>query len=284
MHGDRRGRNAHKAKRSGGPQGLDVDRPVLVGVGGVQNKVLRPGHFLQRLGFAVVDKVVRAQRASLFFLGGRGGKGRYLRAEDARKLDGHVSQSADAHNAHTRRGVDAMGAQRVINRDAAAQQRRGVFALQGIGDRYHEADIGADAVRVAAVAVNAGPFCGGTEVFHAPRTPLALATGVRLPAQTNPLTNLERRPRLRADCHNRAHNLMAGNEWILADAPVVRDQVKIAVADAAVGNGDLYLLRVEPARLIVKGQQFSASRMYCKSLNLSHNESGILAGGGKEAG
>ena len=54
-----------------------------------------------------------------------------------------------------------MGAQRVIDRDAAAQQRRGVFAVQGLGNRNHEAGIGAHAVRVAAVAVNAGPFRRG---------------------------------------------------------------------------------------------------------------------------
>jgi len=95
------------------PEGLDENSPVLVGVGGGQNKVLSSGHLLQRLGFAAVDEVVRAQRASLFFLGGRGGEGRYLGAEGTRKLDGDVSQAADAHDAYPRGGVDAIGAQRL---------------------------------------------------------------------------------------------------------------------------------------------------------------------------
>ena len=51
-------------------------------------------------------------------------------------------------------------------------------------------------------------------------------------------------PAAEATCvhRNGAHNLMARYERILADTPVVRNQVKIAVADAAVGNGDLHLL------------------------------------------
>ena len=151
-----------------------------------------PGHFLHGLGFAAVDEVVRAQCARLFFLVSRGGKGRYLRAEGPRKLDGQVSQSADAHDAHPRRRVDAMGAQRVIDRDAAAQQRRGVFTVQGLGNGNHKARIGAHAVRVAAVAVHAGPLGQGTKVLHATGAPLAHAAGVRLPAQAHALAHLER--------------------------------------------------------------------------------------------
>jgi hypothetical protein len=63
---------------------------------------------------------------------------------------------------------------------------------------------------------------------------------------------------------------MAGNERILADAPVVGDQVKVAVADAAVGDGDLHLLRTQLAGVVAIGQQFRSRRVYCKSLNLGH--------------
>jgi hypothetical protein len=43
---------------------------------------------------------------------------------------------------------------------------------------------------------------------------------------------------------------MAGNERILADAPVVGDEMKIAVADAAVSDGDFYFLRTQLSRFI----------------------------------
>jgi hypothetical protein len=61
-----------------------------------------------------------------------------------------------------------MGAQRVVDRDAAAEQRRGVFAFQRFGNGNHKAGIGADAVGIAAVAVHAGAFRGGQR-FSMPR-------------------------------------------------------------------------------------------------------------------
>jgi hypothetical protein len=66
-----------------------------------------------------------------------------------------------------------------------------------------------------------------------------------------------------------ADNLMAWNERILADAPVVRDEVKIAVADAAVGDGDLNFMRTQLARVVVIRQQFRSRCVRCKSLNLA---------------
>ena len=226
--------------------------------------------------------MVRAQRARLFFLGGGGGKGRHLGAEDPRELDGHVAQAADAHNAYPRRGVDAMGAQRIVDRDAAAKQRRGVLAGEGLGDRNHEAGIGADAIRIAAMPMHAGAFRRGAKVFHAAGAPLALAAGVRLPAQSHALAHRERSNPV-AHSRHRADNLMAGNERILADAPVVRDQVNIAMADAAVGDGNLNLLRAQLPWVIAKRQQFCSRRVCCKSLNLSHGRSDFLTRGGKEA-
>ena len=158
------------------------------------------------------------------------------------ELNGDVSQAADAYDADPRRGVDAVGAQGVIDRDAAAQQRRGVFAIESFGNGYHKARIGPDRVRVAAMAMDAGALRIRAKILHAAHAPLADAAGVGLPAQAHALANLER-SHLRADSCNRADNLVAGNERILADAPVVRDEVKIAVADAAVSNGDLNLMQ-----------------------------------------
>ena len=140
---------------------------------------------------------MRAQRAGLFFLGRRGGKSGDLRAKDPSKLDGQVTQTADAHNAYARRRVDAMGAQRVINGNATAEQRSRLFALQRIGNGNDEAGIGAHAVSIAAVAMNAGSLSGGAEILHAACAPLADAAGVRLPAQTHALAHVSDRPRRR---------------------------------------------------------------------------------------
>ena len=83
-----------------------------------------------------------------------------------------------------------------------------------------------------------------------------------------------------SECTSAAHgcdvadDLVAGNERILADAPVVGDQVKIAVADAAVGDCDLDFLRAQVARVILEWQKLGSRRVSCKSLNLGHGRSG----------
>ena len=231
---------------------------------------MRAGHFAHGLGFAAVDKVMRAQRAGLFFLGGGGGEGGDLRAEDAGELDGQMAQAADAHDAHARGGIDAMGAQRVIDGDAAAEQRSRLLALQRVGNGNDKAGVGAHAVGIAAVAVNAGSLGGRAEILHAAGTPLADAAGVRLPAQADALADFEQLD-LRADGRHLADDLVAGNEGILADAPVIGDEMKVAVADAAVGDGDLDLLRSQLAGVILERQQLCSRRMHCKSLNLAHD-------------
>ncbi len=96
-----------------------------------------------------------------------------------------------------------------------------------------------------------------------------------MPAKAHPLAHVQR-SHLRPCFRNRADNLMAGYEWILADAPVVRNQVNIAVADAAVGHGYLHLLRAQLAWVVVIGQKFCASRVRCKSLNLTHDRFAFL--------
>ena len=90
-----------------------------------------------------------------------------------------------------------------------------------------------------------------------------------MPAEADALADLER---LDLGAHGRdlADDLVAGDEGILADAPIVGDQVQIAVADAAVGDGDFDFVRAELAWVVAEGQKFRSRRMGCKSLNLSH--------------
>ena len=139
-----------------------------------------------------------AESAGFFFFAGGGGEGGDLCAEDARELDGHVAEAADADDADARRGIDAVSAHGIVDGDAAAEQRRGLFAGQGVGNGNDKAGVGADAVGVAAVAMNAGAFSVGAEIFQAAHAPLALAAGVGLPAEADALADLER-----ADLANR---------------------------------------------------------------------------------
>ena len=117
-----------------------------------------------------------------------------------------------------------MRLQGTVNGDAAAEERRGLLALEGFGDGNDEAGVRPDAVRIAAVAMNTGAFRQGTEIFHALHAPLALAAGVGLPAETDTLADFVG-AHFAADRGDSADHLVAGNKGILADAPVIGDEM-----------------------------------------------------------
>src|ERR1035438_851982 len=253
MHAHRRWGHTDEAQRPCRPQRLQIYSPVLVSVRGVQNKIHGPGDFLHGLGFAAIDEVVRAECASFLFFAARSGEGRDFRAEYASKLDGNVSQSADSNNADPRRRVDAMDAKRIVDRDAAAEQWRRLFAVKAVGNGNYEACNGTNAFGVTAVAMNTCSFGIGAKVLQAPHAPFALTAGIRLPPKTDSLAYLERSC-LTAHGSNSPDNLVARNERKMADAPIVGDKVKIAVADATVRNGDITRLRPQLSWIIVEGQ------------------------------
>ena len=105
-----------------------------------------------------------------------------------------------------------------------------------------------------------------------------------MPAEAHALANLMRLD-FGADRRDRANDLMSGNKRELADAPVIGDEVNIAMANAAVGNSNLHFLRAQLTRVIAIWEQFCSSRVRCKSLNLGHSRSEFLVGvGGRPAG
>ena len=130
--------------------------------------------------------------------------------------------------------------------------------------------VGADAVSVAAVAMDACAFQGWAKVLHAARAPLADAAGVGLPAEANTLADGELLD-VSADSGDLADHLVTRDEGVQADAPVVGDEMEIAVADATVRNGDVHILRADLAWVVLEGEQFCSRCMGCKSLNLSHS-------------
>ena len=107
-----------------------------------------------------------------------------------------------------------------VDRDTAAEQGRGLFAGKGIGNAHDEAGVGANAVGVSAVAMNAGGLHRGAQILKAAAAPFALAAGVRLPAKADALAHLER-AHLRPDGGDDADDFVSRDERILADSPVV---------------------------------------------------------------
>jgi len=56
---------------------------------------------------------------------------------------------------------------------------------------------------------------------------------------------------------------MPGDEGVLADAPVIRNQMKIAMTNAAMGDADLNFLHGQLSRVIAKSQEFGARCVSC---------------------
>src|SRR5580698_573283 len=151
-----------------------------------------------------------------------------------------------------------------------------MFARKGLGNGNREACIGAHPLCVAAVAVHACRFLCGAQVLHPLHAPLALSAGVRLPSKPYAVAYLVQIHVAAHGC-DRTHHLVARDERIMADAPVIGDQMEIAMADAAMGNGNLNLLRSQLAGVVVIGQKFCSCCMSCKAVDLRHVSESSLA-------
>jgi hypothetical protein len=68
---------------------------------------------------------------------------------------------------------------------------------------------------------------------------------------------------LGTDSSDGPDDFVPGDEGILADAPVIGNQMEIAMADAAVGNADFDFLQAQVARVIAKRQKLGARRVSC---------------------
>jgi hypothetical protein len=62
------------------------------------------------------------------------------------------------------------------------------------------------------------------------------------------------RPHLGAHGGYRAYNLVAGNERILADSPVIGNQMEVAMTDSAMGNRDFHFVQTQLAGVVLEGQ------------------------------
>jgi hypothetical protein len=152
-----------------------------------------------------------------------------------------VAEAADADDSDTRGGAGAVVAEWSVDGDAGAEEWGGGDGVERVGDGYGEAAVDADGGGKASVAADAGGLGFGTEVFVAGTAPLSDAAGVCLPADADTLADCGPVD-VGADGGDGADDLVAGNEWIAADAPVVVDEMYVRVADAAVSDTDLHVV------------------------------------------
>ena len=112
------------------------------------------------------------------------------------------------------------------------------------------------------MAMDAGGFLIGAQIFEAAAAPLALAAGVGLPAESDALSYLERAD-LGTDGADGADDFVPGDERVLADAPVVGNEMKIAMTNTAVGDADFDFLRAQFTWVVSKRQKLGACCVSC---------------------
>src|ERR1700749_1314038 len=96
-----------------------------------------------------------------------------------------------------------------------------------------------------------------------------MAAGISLPAHTYPVACQQPQHSASSGDHF-AHNLMAGDERIVADAPVVVDHVDVTAADAAVRNSNFHFVRLDVPGIVLIGQEFGAGGMCGETLKERH--------------
>src|SRR5450631_3723566 len=131
------------------------------------------------------------------------------------------------------------------------QRSGGHGAVHRLGQRKHEPTVEADPVGDAAVMPHAGRLLLSTEVLFAAEAEIALEAGAPLPADADALADGEVTDR-RACRGDGPGDLVARHLRILAAPPAVVDQVDVAVAEAAVRDFDLDIVRPQLLRLVFK--------------------------------
>src|SRR6185437_11578224 len=263
-----RGRaGAEDDERALGAEGVDEVVELLVAGDGGEDEVEGAGELFDGGGFAGVDERVCAEREGFGFLVLGGGEGDDLGAEGARELDGEMAEAADADDADARGGAGAVVAERSVDGDAGAEKWGGGDAVESVRDRDDEAAVNADGRGETTVAADAGGLRLGAEMLLAGAAPFADAAGVCLPADADPLA-YRGAVDVGADGGDGANDLVAGDERVAADAPVVVDEVDVGVADTAVLDADLDVVRPELAGRVAEGKELRSGGVGRESLDI----------------
>src|SRR5579872_7062674 len=182
-----------------------------------------------------------------------------MRAEGVCQLQAHVSQAAEAHDAHFLAFADLPMAQRRKRSDASAEQGRDPRGIEIFGDGQNKILIDDDEVGVAAKGGAAGnlifaivgscesggPIAKLLEAFFAVG---ALAAGIYNASHSGKIANLEA-PHLAANFRHAPHNFVARYYRINGILPFIADGMQIGVADSAKKNFDLNIARPNFAAL-----------------------------------
>ena len=211
--------------------------------GAVARTTLAPPSLLQSLrgiSGAGVDVFVRAEFLGQRLLVAAAADGDGAKAHLAGVLNSQMSEAADSLHGYQVAGARAGIAQRVIDGDAGAQQRRGFVGGEIVGherDRFGGDD---DVLGVTSVEVKGGNFLELAVDEVAAAAGVAGEAVAAVPAHADALAGLPL-SYVGADGVDASGNLVAGDARILKARPAAFLHDRVAVADAAGFDFDAHL-------------------------------------------
>src|SRR5262249_10470616 len=158
-----------------------------------------------------------------------------VNAPMARDLDRDVRRRAEAVNAQPftgRRAGDARQPQRAEADDARAEQRRGLFVVEGFRDRVDEISRGDGVLCVTAVDQPSGERGVLAKVLFAFTAVFPPAASLMQPRDTDAVADLESR-HARPDLLDAPDDLMAWNNGQNLSRQFTFDHMQVGAADAA---------------------------------------------------
>ncbi|MNZ88335.1 hypothetical protein D3C78_1072240 [compost metagenome] len=168
-----------------------------------------------------------------------------------------MTETANTHHADPVSGLDAEFQQRVEHGRTSAEQRPGHCRIESGRDRQGPGPVRTNAVGKAAVAADDGRLHGATQVMRAFDARRAMHATALVPTDAHPLPHFQT-ANLVAQAHDTADHLVARDERVVADAPIVVDQRLVGVADAAVFHGDFYLIVAQRTGVVAVAFQWRA--------------------------
>ena len=248
---------ADEAERAVALQQLQIAVDVVIGRDAVEDEMELADPGLHRLGITGHHHLMGAEPLGVGALALRGGEEDDMGAEGPGELDAHMAEAAEADDADGLAGADLPMAQRRIGRDAGAEQRRRGGQIEIGRHLEREVLVDDDGLGIAAIGHLAGELVGAVIgarrpgdaiLLQALDAVLARAAGVDEAADAGEIAFLELRD-LATDAADAADDLMSGNVRIDGVVPFVAGGMQVGMADAAIEDLDLDILRARIAAL-----------------------------------
>ena len=229
----------------------------------VENEMKTFEMLVHLFGIIGIDDLIRAQPEGILDFVRRVGEDHDMRTHCLGEFHAHVSKSAESHDADFLALDDLVVSQRGISGDAGAEERGGGGEIQILRDVQHKGFIHDHAPGVSTVSHAAAVFIRAVEgkdralvaeLFEIFLAAFTDAAGIHQTTDAGDVAFLELLD-VRAGFRDASDDFMARHAGISGALPFVAGGMHVRVADAAVKNLDLHVVRAGITALKSEGRE-----------------------------